>query len=118
MQHILAVAQKLRSAVEQEPDRYPCSPEEAYVLGYLHDVGYAFASEQRAHGTEAGLLLKEQGYPYWREIYYHGAPQEEYNSPLLTLLNYTDMTTGPAGEDWTIEQRLADIAVRYGDGSI
>lgn len=33
-------------------------------------------------------------------------------------LCFCDMTTGPAGQLMTVEQRLADIKVRYGPGSI
>ena len=61
--------------------------------------------------------MKEQGYKYWKEVYYHGIPQDEYDSPMLRLLNYADMITGPAGEYMTIEQRIEDIAKRYGEGS-
>lgn len=117
MKHSLAVAKKMKELVSTDPEKYMCSPEGAFVLGLLHDIGYEFSSEQREHANKGGLLLKEQGYKYWKEVYYHGIPQDEYDSPLLKLLNYVDMITGPTGEYMTVEQRIEDIAERYGDGS-
>ena len=35
----------------------------------------------------------------------------------LFLLNYADMTTGPNGEDFSFEERLVDIASRFGKES-
>ncbi len=118
MQHSLAVARKMKKTVEDAGNRYPCTSEEAYLLGYLHDIGYEFAETQKEHAHAGGLLLKEQRYPYWKEVFYHGEVQAEYDSPLLRLLNYVDMTTGPDGTDFTMKERLQDIAVRYGADSM
>jgi predicted hydrolase (HD superfamily) len=117
MKHSLAVAKKMKELVSTDPQKNMCSPEDAFVLGLLHDIGYEFSSEQKEHANNGGLLLKEQGYKYWKEVYYHGIPQDEYDSPLLRLLNYVDMITGPTGEYVTVEQRIEDIAERYGEGS-
>ncbi len=87
------------------------------VLGLLLAIGYEFFDVQNEHANKGGLVLKDQGYKYWKEVYYHGIPQDEYDSPMLRLLNYADMITGPAGEHMTIEQRIDDIAKRYGEGS-
>ena len=117
LKHILAVAMKMKAEVSKHPEDYPCSPDDAFILGFLHDIGYEFSTTQSEHPNKGGLALKEQGYKYWKEIYYHGIPQDEYNSPLLDLLNYADMTTSPSGENMTIKQRIDDIALRYGKGS-
>ena len=114
MKHSLAVARKMKDIVMQNPKEYDCSPDDAFVLGMLHDIGYEFVAEQKEHANKGGLVLKEQGYRYWREVYYHGIPQEEYTSSLLELLNYADLTTGPSGESMTVQQRIDDIIIRYG----
>lgn len=117
MKHSLAVAKKMKETVLTDSDKYGCTPDEAFVLGMLHDIGYEFSSKQQEHANKGGLVLKEQGYKYWKEVYYHGIPQEEYDSPVLRLLNYVDMITGPSGEYMTIQKRIEDIAERYGKGS-
>ena len=117
MKHSLAVAKKMKELSSTDPEKYMCSPEDAFVLGLLHDIGYEFSSEQKDHANNGGLLLKGQGYKYWKEVYYHGIPQDEYDSPLLQLLNYVDMITGPTGEYVTVDQRIEDIVERYGKGS-
>ena len=117
MNHCLAVAKKMKGIVLANLNMYDCTPDEAFVLGMLHDIGYEFSSEQKEHANKGGIILKEQGYKYWKEVYYHGIPQEEYDSQILRLLNYVDMITGPTGEYVTIQQRIEDIAVRYGHGS-
>lgn len=117
MKHSLAVAKKMKELTSADSEKYMCSPEDAFILGWVHDIGYEFSSEQKEHANKGGLLLKEQGYQYWKEVYYHGIPQDEYDSLLLQLLNYVDMITGPTGEYVTVEQRIEDIAKRYGKGS-
>ena len=114
----MQVAIKMERYVCDHSENFSCSPEEAFIIGYLHDVGYEFTEIQTEHAKVGGEKLKEQGYKYWREIYYHGFPQREYNSPELRLLNYIDMTTGPSGEDMTVQQRIEDIGIRYGENSI
>ena len=117
MKHSVAVAIKMKELVIQKPDKYGCSPDDAFVLGMLHDIGYGFSDDQKEHANKGGMVLKEQGYKYWQEVYYHGIPQEEYDSQMLKLLNYVDMITGPTGEYMTVQERIDDIADRYGKGS-
>ena len=115
--HMLAVATKMEQVVSNNPNRFDASPEDAFVLGFLHDIGYEFVDEQNDHAKTGGLILKNQGYKYWCEVYYHGIPCPDYSSELLTLLNQADLTTGPTGEYITVEERLKDIGNRYGKDS-
>jgi putative nucleotidyltransferase with HDIG domain len=117
LKHILAVATKMKEIVKNNSEEYPVDPDAAFVLGILHDIGYEFSQKQQEHANKGGLVLKEQGYKYWKEVYYHGIPQREYDSSMLRLLNYADMTTGPTGEYMTIQERINDISERYGKGS-
>lgn len=36
----------------------------------------------------------------------------------LKVLTWADMTTGPAGDTVTLDERLAEVADRYGAGSL
>ncbi len=118
LKHSLAVARKMKEITLLNFKRSECDPEDAFTLGLVHDLGYEFVSKQDEHANKGGLILKMQGYKYWKEVYYHGALQTNgYKSHLLDLLNYADLTTGPTGEYLTIEERIADIAIRYGKGS-
>ena len=118
IKHSLAVARKMKKIVEENPDKFTASPNDVFVIGILHDIGYEFAENQQDHASKGGMVLKNQGYKYWREIFFHGFPQEEYSSPELWLLNFADMVTSPAGEYVTISQRIDDIAKRYGENSV
>lgn len=117
LKHSLAVATKMKIMSQTNNEKYPVDPDEAFVLGMLHDIGYEFSQEQQEHANKGGLVLKKQGYKFWKEVYYHGIPQKEYDSPMLRLLNCVDMITGPTGEYMTIQERIDDIAERYGKGS-
>ena len=117
IKHCLAVGKKMKELAETCPDKYPVNPEEAFALGVLHDIGYEFSDQQEEHANKGGLFLKNQGYKYWREVFYHGIPQDEYQSEMLALLNYADMITGPDGGAMTIQQRIDDIGKRYGEDS-
>lgn len=117
LKHSKAVAIKMKELDTANPEKYPCDPNEMFVLGMLHDVGYEFSEKPEQHANRGGEILRTQGYKYWREVHYHGISQDEYNSPELRLLNYADITTGPSGENMTVQERINDIAVRYGKGS-
>lgn len=114
--HMIAVANKMKELAEKH-NEFEINPNDAFTLGLLHDIGYEFVHNNIYHAFEGGQVLKDQGYKYWQEIKWHGIPQVDYISPQLQLLNYVDMTTGPTGEYITIEERLADIAVRYTENS-
>lgn len=116
--HSIAVAEKMRDIVIRNPSLCDCTPEEAYALGHLHDIGYAFVDDPDKHATYAGELLENAGYKHWREVYWHGNPTCIYKSKELYLLNYADMTTSSSGKNVTFQRRINDIAKRYGDNSM
>lgn len=117
MLHSLAVARKMKKEVEKSPQKFSASPEDMFYLGLIHDAAYEFVDSQEEHEHRGGEILKLNGYKYWKEVYYHGNPDSEFDSAELRLLNYADMTTALDGKDVTIDGRLADIAVRYGKTS-
>lgn len=87
---------------------------EMFLLGYLHDVGYEFSKTQPEHPQVGGTILKDSGYVYWREVFWHGVPSPEYVSDELMLLNLADLRVNREGEEVGISRRLDDIGTRYG----
>ena len=91
--------------------------QEMFFLGFVHDAGYQFSANQRQHEERGGNILRRSGYNYWREVYYHGSPGSPYQSDELFILNLADMQTSGKGERVSLQQRLDDIAARYGYSS-
>lgn len=107
------------------------------VAGTLHDIGYApDVVEVGFHPIDGARFLRSDG---WDEaivnlVAHHSCAviEAERRGLLDELVGefprndslphdelcFCDMTTGPAGELLTVEQRLADIKERYGAGSI
>ena len=91
--------------------------QELFILGYVHDIGYQFCNNKK-HNIIGGNLLKDNGYKYWKEVYYHGVPNCEYKSLYLNILNTADMMIDKFGNDVGFDKRLEDIKNRYGQDSI
>ena len=66
MKHSLEVARKMKIFVELNPIEYGINPEEAFLLGFIHDIGYEFCNTQEEHAKIGGNILKTQGYKYWK----------------------------------------------------
>ena len=93
------------------------SLKELFILGYIHDIGYQFGNNKN-HNIIGGKLLKDNGYKYWKEVYYHGVPNPEYESLYLYILNIADMMIDKYGNDVGFDIRLEGIKNRYGEDSI
>ena len=116
VKHSLAVARKMQELASKS-ENFPHSPEDMFLLGYVHDMAYEFVGHQDEHEHYCGELLRDNGYKFWKEVFYHGDPAASYKSSALSLLNYADMTTDPNGNSVTMEMRLEDIGLRYGKTS-
>ena len=117
LNHPLAVSNKMVEIGEnlnlKEKDL-----QDLFILGYNHDIGYDFCSDKKEHNILGGEILKNNGYKYWKEVYYHGNPNSEYQSQFLKILNMADMQIDKYGNDVGYEKRLEDIKNRYGEDSI
>lgn len=82
-----------------------------YVLGLLHDVGYAFDPDDHAHA--GGSVLISLGVEI-DAVYDHGDPTVGFMDDELLIINAADMTTSPTGAPMRMEDRLNDIGERYG----
>ena len=85
-----------------------------YILGFLHDVGYAFDPADHAHA--GGRVLADLGFAT-DAVYDHGDPNVGVMDDDLLIVNAADMTTSPTGAPMRMEDRLRDIGERYGADS-
>ena len=115
LKHCYAVANKMIE-LGKEKQLSDIQLQELFVLGYLHDIGYQFGTNEN-HNVIGGNILKENNYKYWREVYYHGIPNPEYKSLYLDILNTADMMIDKHGNDVGFDKRLEDIKNRYGEDS-
>lgn len=106
------------------------------AAAWLHDVGYApEIATTGFHPLDGARWLRDQGWPasvVGLVAHHSGARFESVerglvaelgefafaDSDLDDLLAAADMTTGPGGERFTLEERLAEIRTRYAPGSV
>jgi hypothetical protein len=130
--HVRAVGERAHSvaAILDPKDR-------AYFVAaaYLHDIGYApelrrtglhqldGARYIRSHGAERVARLVAHHSEARFEIRLRGfsdelAAYEPEDSWVSDALTYCDLTTGPAGQSMELEDRIAEVEQRYGEGEI
>jgi HD superfamily phosphodiesterase len=105
------------------------------AAAYLHDVGYAPSlrrtglhqldgahyvrslGQERlasliAHHSESRFEVQLRGFRHELDLYDR---EESWTADALT---YCDLTTGPLGQPMTLEERIAEVEQRYGQGDI
>lgn len=108
--------------------KYNLDPDEMYVVGLLHDIGYISGDKHGHEQYGADLIQKcfstNFGMPYIGEVIaHHGDRPTDYLSEHdlvpdeLKLLWEADMSVDLTGENVGFEKRLADIGERHGFGS-
>jgi len=116
LKHSLAVARKMVEIAKlnklSDTEIADC-----FIIGYNHDIGYEFAEDGINHNKIGGEILKQTEFKYWKEIYYHGIADSEYQSIYLDILNQADMQIDKYGNDVGYYKRLEDIKFRYGEKS-
>ena len=116
-QHILGVARRAKALAEKMRPADEAFAEDMFLLGMLHDFGYEFAENPSDHPSVGAEILKRQGYRYWKEVADHGNINVKEVSDALFVLSCADMTTGPGGERFTMQERIDNMAERYGQDS-
>lgn len=112
--HILGVARKSKEfALKFKPENSKFA-EDMFLLGMLHDMGYEFMESNASHAYVGGEILKRNNYQFWSEVSLHGDETVDDMTDELFILNCADMSTGPNGEDFTFDERLEEIASRFG----
>ena len=117
--HMLSCA---RFMYDNAPD-YGLNPEEMYVLGFLHDIGYVYTKKN--HAIAGKKLMQDLGYKHAEFIKFHEFTPERYiketgNKDIpreLVLLWEADMSVDYLGRRSGFEGRSADIKKRYGEHS-
>lgn len=114
--HSLTVAKQMYEiALERSNDEFYA--QKMFHLGLVHDIGYQFTNNNKEHAHVGGAFLREEGYAYWKEVYYHGDPSIlELTQPSdeWFILNIADMQTDSKGNKVSFDVRLKDIGDRYG----
>lgn len=113
--HILGVARKAKMLAEKLKTNDTQYAEDMFLLGIMHDLGYEFMESNASHAAVGGEILKRSGYQYWQEVALHGDETVDDMTDELFILNCADMSTGPNGEDFTFDERLKEIAQRFGE---
>lgn len=113
-QHILGVARKAKILADKLKPNNVQYAEDMFLLGIMHDLGYEFIESNASHAAIGGEILKRSGYQYWQEVTQHGDETVDDMTDGLFILNCADMSTGPNGEDFTFDERLKEIAQRFG----
>ena len=115
LKHSLSVARKMVE-IGKNKGLTETELQELFILGYDHDIGYEFGTNEN-HSVIGGNILKKSNYKYWKEVYYHGETDIKYHSLYLDILNMADMQIDKYGNDVGYKKRLEDIANRYGADS-
>ncbi|WP_167942994.1 HD domain-containing protein [Micromonospora profundi] len=128
--HVQAVGSKARMLEQLVPEEDRGT---LVAAAWLHDIGYAPGIVTTGfHALDGARWLLRHGYPRrlaglvanhscalyeaqergLADVLAAEFPLEE--SPASDVLWYADMTTGPDGQDLSVEERLAEIRLRYG----
>jgi hypothetical protein len=129
--HVGAVADKAAMLSSLLP---PEDRANLVAAAWLHDIGYApGVASSGLHSLDGARWLVARGFdPAVVDLVaYHSCAAFEARERGLTLDEFTfqpsltadllwvaDMTTGPDGQDFSIEARLADIRTRYGPSHV
>ncbi|MET8424375.1 HD domain-containing protein [Nocardia sp. NPDC004860] len=135
--HTIEVGRKVEQVAHLVPEDIR---DEVVTAAYLHDVGYGYPVSG-FHPLDGAELLEGRGYSpiICHLVAFHSASTVEADVrgidaealdqfalaaevPGIGMANdlvwWADMTTGPTGGTLTLDERLADIRVRYPEGTL
>lgn len=117
MKHILTVARQCYEIAKNKYNLEESECQKAFMIGYLHDIGYEFSSLAINHPEIGFMLIKQTLGVELPEIYKHGKPDFEQDK-FLAILNEADLTVNSEGKVVPVEDRLNDIKDRYSATSV
>ncbi len=134
--HSVAVGRRMESVVHLLPANLR---RDAVIAAYLHDVGYGHP-DLGFHPIDGARLLRSLGYSpvVCHMVAFHTAAEVEAEVRGLDagvfdefqlsgvaglekaddFLWWSDLSTGPNGDDFTVDERLAEISRRYEPGNV
>jgi putative nucleotidyltransferase with HDIG domain len=131
--HVAAVASTAETVARQLELDY----ETLVAAAWLHDIGYSPPLlDSGFHPLDGARYLRDKGWAgdvVQLVAHHSGAVLEAEErglrgqllaefpfkpSAAMDALWYCDMTTGPAGQEMSVEERLAEIRARYGPGDV
>ena len=122
MSHMLTVARRCYDIAKY---KYSASEEDArkcFLMGLIHDFGYEFSEETKEHPGIAAEILRaltvDDIVSITAAIEDHGELYQAEHCTIYDLvLNQADLEVDGIGNVVTVQERLDDIARRYGNGS-
>jgi hypothetical protein len=125
--HVQAVAEEARHVATILPAQ---DGDLLVAAAYLHDIGYAPSLNQFGfHALDGARFLHVRGQERLASLVAHhsGARFEAEerglveelaafpveDGPVMDALTFADMTTGPAGQPMTLDERISEIRRRY-----
>jgi hypothetical protein len=128
--HVQAVAGEARRVGLALADLADEDRDLLVAAAYLHDIGYAPSLNRLGfHPVDGARFLRQHGQERLACLVAHhsGARFEAEerglldelaafpveDGPVLDALTFADMTTGPAGEPMTLQERIGEILRRY-----
>ena len=121
MDHTIAVARKCYDLARKEYGMSEENARKAFLMGFLHDIGYEFAIEAPAHPNVAVDILTSFNNIEWDQMVFaimtHGKPQRFLGTTYQAILNAADLTVNNKGEAVSMEERCEGIKVTYGQES-
>lgn len=134
--HSLAVGRRMESVAEQLPEHLRS---DAIDAAYLHDIGYGHPVTG-FHPIDGARLLRSLGYSaiVCHLVAFHTAAVVEAEVRGIDLAAFdefrldgvadldraddfmwwADLSTGPSGESFSVDERINEILTRYEPGSI
>ncbi len=111
--------------MSEHAKEYGVAPDEAFVVGLLHDIGYIYVENEANHEENGADLLQSLGFIYSDEIRAHGTlPSKVFDkigldvSPMLELLYNADLSVdvakGYAGKEVGFDKRIENFGKRRG----
>lgn len=117
MQHILSVARQSYQIAKNKYHLEEADCRKAFMIGFLHDVGYEFSEYNLEHPEKGRALIKETLGIDLPEVQQHGDPDAE-QTLFLSILNEADLTVDSKGNVVSVEERLQDIVSRYSEDAL
>ena len=127
IKHMLSVARKCYMLAKE---KYQISEEDArkyFLMGLIHDIGYEFSREASEHPDIGADILESAASKEWfsdqdwlamiNAIRHHGKTTQYEYTIADYILNEADLTVDSQGNNVSIEERIEDIRVRYGNES-